>query len=156
MKEEKIGKVIKGLANEIGRFVGYRINDSETNFTMNQFQFIAYIGRQAKQGPLYQRDLEAYFNIRRSTASGILQRLEKNNFITRTTIASDGRLKQIELTESGRLIFKQKKEQLDEINNFLIQDIPLAQLDTFYQVIDQVYTNINMDQEFNRNEDENL
>ena len=36
---------------------------------------------------MFQRDVEAEFNIRRSTATGILQLMEKNGFLLREPVA---------------------------------------------------------------------
>ncbi len=37
---------------------------------------------------IFQKDIEAEFNIRRSTATGILKLMEKNGFINRQTSAA--------------------------------------------------------------------
>ena len=47
---------------------------------------------------MFQRDVEAEFNIRRSTATGILQLMEKNGFLLREPVAYDARLKKLVLT----------------------------------------------------------
>lgn len=47
---------------------------------------------------IYQRDLQEAFHIRRSTVTGILQQMEKNGMVTRSSVASDARLKKITLT----------------------------------------------------------
>ena len=49
----------------------------------------------SKDGPVYQRDIETAFGLSRSTATGILQLLEKNGIIRRESVASDGRLKRL-------------------------------------------------------------
>ena len=142
MTDLRIGKTIKALSNEIGRFMTEYTNDGESNFTMIQFNFIAYIGRESVTRSVYQKDLEATFNIRRSTASGILQRMERNEWITRVPSSKDGRLKRIELTENGQKVFWAKKKRLDEINDLLVQDIAPADLAVFYRVIDEIYGNL--------------
>ena len=47
---------------------------------------------------VFQRDLEEEFSVRRSTATGILQLMEKNELITREPVSHDARLKKLVLT----------------------------------------------------------
>ena len=47
---------------------------------------------------IYQRDLQEVFHIRRSTVTGILQQMEKNGMVIRSSVESDARLKKITLT----------------------------------------------------------
>lgn len=145
MKDVRVGKVIKGLSNEISRYVSKKITDTDGNFTMIQFDFIAYIGRESLHGPVYQRDIEASFNIRRSTATGILQRLEKSGFVSRQASPKDGRLKQIYLTPAGEALFQSKIKQLKEMDQLLIRDIPEEELTVFLRVIDQIHLNLGKD-----------
>lgn len=81
---------------------------------------------------IFQKDFEAEFSIRRSTASDILKTMEQNGLIIRTSVERDLRLKKIILTEKAINIHKtvlnniaKREERLksglsqDEINNFL-------------------------------------
>ena len=46
---------------------------------------------------IFQKDIEATFNIRRSTATGLLQCLEGNGFVKRVSVDYDARLKKLSL-----------------------------------------------------------
>ncbi|MCL2320975.1 MAG: MarR family winged helix-turn-helix transcriptional regulator [Oscillospiraceae bacterium] len=50
---------------------------------------------------VYQRDIEAEFKIRRSTATGILQLMEKNGLIERKLVSCDARLKKLVVTQKA-------------------------------------------------------
>ena len=50
---------------------------------------------------VYQKDIEAEFNIRRSTATRLLQSMEHKDLIMREPEENDGRLKRIRLTEKA-------------------------------------------------------
>lgn len=49
----------------------------------------------------YQKDVEAYFSIGRSTATTILQAMEREGLLERIGVPSDGRLKKLVLTPKG-------------------------------------------------------
>mgnify|MGYP002980682515 CR=1 FL=1 len=63
--------------------------------TNMQRHVLHYILLQSMSRDIYQKDVEAEFQIRRSTATGILQLLEKNGFILRKAEDRDARLKKI-------------------------------------------------------------
>lgn len=50
---------------------------------------------------VYQRDVENWFNIRRSSVTAMLKGLEQDGFIVRSSVAKDARLKRLTLTEKG-------------------------------------------------------
>ena len=60
-----------------------------------QSRVIYYILAHCKEGPVYQRDIENAFSLSRSTATGILQLLEKNGIILRESVSNDARLKSL-------------------------------------------------------------
>ncbi len=51
--------------------------------------------------PVYQRDIEERFHIRRSSVTALLKAMEQDGFITRTPVERDARLKSLALTEKG-------------------------------------------------------
>ena len=55
---------------------------------------------------IFQKDFEEEFSIRRSTATKILQLMEKNGLIERQKVESDARLKKIVLTNKALDIHK--------------------------------------------------
>lgn len=93
-----IGKELGNLTNRIKRYV-----DNETakyGMTHTQAMIIRYLKNNADRA-VFQRDIEKEFDIRRSSVTSVLQLMEKNGFIVRTSDESDARLKQIHLTECG-------------------------------------------------------
>ena len=59
---------------------------------------IGYIYRFGSRQDVFQKDIEREFNIRRSTATVLLQNLELNGYIIRQPIEQEARLKKILLT----------------------------------------------------------
>ena len=50
---------------------------------------------------VYQRDVEQWFHIRRSSVTAILQGMEQDGFITRCSVEKDARLKRLVVTPKG-------------------------------------------------------
>ena len=68
---------------------------------------------------LFQRDVEAEFGIRRSTATGILQLMEKNGYLIRLSAPDDARMKNLVLTAKGIESQKRMKERLCRFETLL-------------------------------------
>ncbi len=69
--------------------------------TGGQGMILGYIQHCHKK-EIFQKDIEQTFNIRRSTATVALQKIEQAGFIRRVAVQSDARLKKIEITPAGR------------------------------------------------------
>lgn len=106
-----------------------------------QVKIINYLLKHRKER-VYQRDLENVLNLRRSTISGILQTMEKNNIIRRVEVAEDARVKQIILTEVALKKDKEMKKRFQEIEKIIRKKISKKDLETFLQVTTQIKENL--------------
>ena len=50
---------------------------------------------------IFQKDIEKFFSIGRSTVTNIIQILEKKGYVRRESVEYDARLKKVILTEQG-------------------------------------------------------
>ncbi len=78
--------------------------------------FLRYLAENQDR-EIFQRDIEKFFKIRRSTVTATLNRMEENGLIVRSSVDFDSRLRKIELTEKGKLMhlsFKDRANSLDE------------------------------------------
>ena len=71
----------------------------------------------------YQKDIESFFKLRRSTVSSQLDTLEKKGLIQRVPVSHDARLKKLVLTEEGLRISGQVLLVLEQMNDFMIQGL---------------------------------
>src|SRR5690606_41099126 len=62
----------------------------QDGLTSMQGWIIGYLSKHKEQ-PVFQRDLEKQFNIRRATASGLLQLMERNGLLRREIGRASGR-----------------------------------------------------------------
>ncbi|MDD3368237.1 MAG: MarR family winged helix-turn-helix transcriptional regulator [Lachnospiraceae bacterium] len=93
---------IKAVSNLIRRRMWDLVSAPELGgLTGAQNAMLGYIMDHEEKQDLFQRDLEREFNIRRSTATVMLQSLEEKNFIRRVPVERDARLKKIVLTEKA-------------------------------------------------------
>ena len=90
----------------------------------------------------YRANLETQFSIRSSTATGILQLMEKNELILREPVESDARLKKLVLTEKALDIHKMVEEDRKRTEEQLTKDIDAQELAIFRKVLKQMIRNM--------------
>ena len=91
---------------------------------------------------IFQRDLEAEFSIRRSTASSILKRMEKNGLIRREPVDYDARLKKLVLTEKSFEVHSLIMDDINMVEKKLVNGLTEAELNTFFETADKLKRNL--------------
>src|SRR5690554_216467 len=91
------------LTNKLKRMLDKKYQ--EHNIRTGQARVLMYLYRTGDE-VIYQKDIENYFQIRGGTVTGMIDTLEKNNFIMRIDSELDKRKKRIVLTHEGKRISK--------------------------------------------------
>jgi DNA-binding MarR family transcriptional regulator len=134
--------LIKILSNHIKRNLDSAAAQGPLkNLTGTQIQIIGYI-HYAVKSDVFQKDIETKYSIRRSTATGILQLLEKNGLVTREPVDYDARLKKIVLTEKALTISRQAKRNVSELEEQLTKGISAEELAIFRSTICKMKANL--------------
>ena len=94
------------------------------------------------EGPVFQRDVERAFGLSRSTATGILQLMEKNGLILRESVHNDARLKSLVPTEKAAHLDAQIGESLRRTEQRLTRGLSSAQLTLFLQTAAHMSANL--------------
>ena len=92
---------------------------------------------------IFQKDIEAILSIRRSTATGILQLMEKNGLIIREPVPYDARLKKLVPTQKALAVNRRLEEEFKRINAKLIHGLTKEELDSFCSVAEKLQANLN-------------
>ncbi len=108
-----------------------------------QGRVIGFVHRSA--GDVFQRDLEAEFEIRRSTASAIVQGMERNGLLRREPVAHDARLKKLVLTASAERFNERFHSELARVEAQLTRGVSAQELDTFFRLVARFEANLSAD-----------
>ncbi len=95
-----------------------------------------------REKDIFQRDFEAEFSIRRSTASSILKTMEQNGFIERKSVSYDARLKKIVLTEKAIKIHKNVIADIERREKILRNGISEEEIDSFLNTLKKLSANM--------------
>ena len=143
--EEHIGVELKRLNNEIhSRMAIFRAETGADDLTMMQSWIVGFLYNKRDQ-EIFQKDIEAEFSIARSTATGILQLMEKKGYIRRESLDRDARLKRVVLTENGIMLHENIIHNIDWMEKKLREGISREEMDIFFTVIRKMRRNIEQD-----------
>ena len=94
---------------------------------------------------VFQRDFDKACNIRRSTATSILQLMEKNGLIVRESVPYDARLKKITLTEKALQEHQRVEAAFDELEHRLRGRLNETELASFFSVLQTIQKEVDVD-----------
>ena len=137
--QRKIGKEIREIQQLLHQKMEQFKAQTGIELTYIQSRVIKYV---SSQQITFQKDIEKEFKIRRSTATQILQVLERDGFIERESVDQDARLKKIILTEKSAQLQGQIESNINAMEKLLRKDISEENLTVFFAVIDQIKKNI--------------
>ena len=117
-------------------------NMQELGLTGVQSRVMRYILVKCADGPVFQRDVESAFGMSRSTATGILQLMEKNDLIQRESVERDARLKSLIPTEKAVRLDEKIGQYLHQTEQRLTRGMSSQQLAMFLETAAQMAANL--------------
>ena len=96
---------------------------------------------------VFQRDFEKECNIRRSTATAILQCMEKNGLILRESVPYDARLKKITLTDKALELHEKIRADFAALEAALRRNLTEEELGCFFSVLSKIQKEVDPDAE---------
>lgn len=145
MQEKLIGIKLFRIANAIRRMTfneSMRSGNGDEQPTGTQEMFLAYMSAVEDEQEILQKDLEGWFNIRRSTATEILKRMERKGLIIRESVPYDKRIKRIVLTEKAHQLCEENFGRILVTENKLIQGFTNEEVQEFIRLLSKLQKNI--------------
>ncbi|MBU3099447.1 MULTISPECIES: MarR family winged helix-turn-helix transcriptional regulator [Clostridium] len=142
-RSKAIGFVVKTLSNQVKRQIDISVSKCEIDgITGMQCWIIGYLCDNVDKRDVFQKDVEIAFNIRRSTATVILQLMEKNELITREAVSCDARLKKLILTEKAFGIHLKIEAQIIQVEQKIAKGLTNEEIETFLRLVNKISKNI--------------
>ncbi len=148
---DDVGRLINKISHQLKRQMCFHQEESE--LTNMQKRVLHYILFQSLKKDIYQKDIEKEFQIRRSTATGILQLLEKNGFVIRETVEWDARLKKLVPTAKAEGVREEILSNIRYMETILKQGISQGDMRVCMRVLEQMSTNLLGNEKHNRGEE---
>lgn len=128
---------IKGINNLVHQELNNAKGRPPHPGTMMQKLFLGFLDAH-RDRDVYQKDLEATFHIRRSTASGILQIMVRDGLLVREPVEGDARLKRLVLTPIAQEQLSQMQQDLLRVENKATAALTKQELETLFTLLDKV------------------
>ena len=141
MCDQHIGAEIGMLGNLLKRQMVCHSGRAEPDHaTGMQAMIIHYLS--GAQEDRFQRDIETQFRFRRSTATGILQLMERRGLLVREPVPYDARLKRLVLTDKALALDAQIKQELRRTEELMCEGISEEDLATWFRVCGMIRANL--------------
>lgn len=152
MNKMRVGRELRSLNNLIRRYIEFSAPRNEVDtVTGNNGWIIGFIAERSIQQDVYQKDIEDYFTITRSTASRVLSLMEQKGLIERHPVAQDARLKKIVLTQKAMDIRQMRLEDAKKMEATLVQGFNDDEIIALLSYIERMKTNLTNTQEEHNN-----
>ena len=138
---DDVGFKVRKLSNILKRKVDASVNEDLEIFTGLNKWLIGYLAHNADKD-IFQKDIEAKFEIRRSTATNMLQLMEKKGLIKRVPVEQDARLKKIILTEKSLGIHAKVQEEIERVESLLVKGLTQEEIESFNTIIQKMINNL--------------
>ena len=141
-REEKIGFEIRRLDHMLGRNMQAHVRAAGIDeVTLMHGWIIRYLYTNQDKD-VFQKDIEQYFSIGRSTVTNIIQLMERKGYIARESVEHDARLKKVVLTEKGIRNQEMREDLVESLDTRLVDGITDEELYVFYSVIEKLKRNL--------------
>lgn len=140
---EDAGKWINRVSHQLKRQMSCEDQQpGQDDLTNMQKHILHFILLETMHRDLFQKDLEKEFKVRRSTATGILQLLEKKGYLYREPVKEDARLKRIVPTEKAAKLRGDLLKNIRRSEARLRRGISEEDMDVFIEVLKQISSNL--------------
>lgn len=140
--EKELGFAIRNLSRQIKQTIDGEIPKDYIDKMTGTHGYILGFLCDHIDVDIYQRDIEREFSFRRSTATKILQLMEKNQLIYRVSVDNDGRLKKIVLTEKALQMHNQIQEQINHCEKAIVTGLTDEEIDFTINTMKKISNNL--------------
>lgn len=138
---KRIGTELGMLNNLIKRqMVCIADKDELENITGMQSMILCFL-MQSKEDR-FQRDVETFFRIRRSTATGILNLMESHGLLRREPVERDRRLKRLVLTDRAKSLYEHIQQAMEQTEALMEEGIDPNDLAVWFRVCEKIRANL--------------
>ena len=137
MSDIQYTKWILRLSNQVRR-----IFNTYTNNKGTQTRILYFVLSNYPQKDIYQKDIEAELNIRSSSISVFLKKLEEQELIIKEKVPFDDRLKRICPTSTSMKLKKEIDKDILSLETKMIYGISQKNLNIFVEVLKKMIKNL--------------
>ena len=132
----KTRKLIRYIKHNMNLIISEVTNNQITHVQARVLFFLEWMEEEKKD--VYQKNVEEFLSVSKSTASEIISNLENNGFISRVKLENDGRLRKIVLLEKGYETNKTIGNTLHDFEERMQKKLTKEELENFFIIVDKL------------------
>lgn len=139
----RVGRMINCTSHQITRALDACIAaEVSPELTGMRGLVLGYVVRNTQNdGAVYQRDLENWLRIRRSSVTNLLQGMEQAGFVRRCPVERDARLKSLTATEKGMACYERIERCITNFEEMLNTGVSEDELELFQKILEKFMNN---------------
>ena len=142
MENIRIGLELRALSNTIRRYFEFSSYGTEIQRATGNNKWIIRFLAENEGQDIFQKDIENYFSVARSTVSKVLNLMEQKGMIQRLPVVQDARLKKIVLTEEAKKIQGLMREDSERMERILTKGFTEKELETLRDFLQRMRANL--------------
>lgn len=128
-----LGNMVIIVSNQLKHYL-HRAAEAE-GISGSQSRILHFLAMESGERDVYQKDVEDFFCLRRSTVTQNLQGMEKKGLIIRSSVSKDARLKKLVLTERGAELEKRIHDKVQELEACISEGLTEAERKEFRSML---------------------
>ena len=140
--DKSIGRELHSVCNLIMRYANNNPTSSRQGCMSGTNGWIIGFLLKNDGRDIFQKDLEQAFSITRSTASKVVDLMERKGLVQRCRVSRDGRLRKLVLTEKARALSQHVRDSSQTVEKKLTAGFSADELDTLYSYLERLKGNL--------------
>lgn len=128
-----LGNKVIILSNQLKHYL-HQAAEAE-GISGSQSRILHFLAKESKQRNIYQKDVEDFFCLRRSTVTQTIQSMEKNGLVVRCSVSQDARLKKLTLTPKGAELEVRIHKRVLEMEQVLLSALTIEEAELFQSIL---------------------
>lgn len=133
--ERLLGGYFRAISNAMAQDMQQNSERQGLTSTQSMFLHHLWIRQTRTQQVTFAKDLEEFFDIKHSTVSGVLQRMEAAGFIRCSASETDRRCKAVFLTEKGLDAIEQTGQHIRKTEARLVENMTEEEITEFRRLL---------------------
>ncbi|MGN1135332.1 MAG: MarR family winged helix-turn-helix transcriptional regulator [Oscillospiraceae bacterium] len=137
-------KALTGKQERLNRLMNIHFSTYFDDLPLTSTQALAleYIIQRSAVGDVFPKDLEVFLSVRGSSATSLINNLERDGYIRRESVIFDGRYKRLAPTDKALALQQEISERIEQYINSLFVGISEEDLKVFESVIEKMVNNV--------------
>lgn len=128
-----LGNRVIILSNQLKHYL-HQAAEAE-GISGSQSRILHFLAKESRIKDVYQKDVEDFFCLRRSTVTQTIQSMERNGLVVRCSVSRDARLKKLTLTEKGEELEIRIHQRVLEMERVLSSALTMEEIELFQNML---------------------